>query len=484
MPNQDSNDVVHQHKPYTDHPKPKQFDADIVVIGAGAAGLISAYNAAKAGVKVVLIESHKMGGDCLYFGCVPSKAIIQSAKFIAQAKRAQDFGIAKAEVTFNFQDIMQRVQEKITAIEPHDSIERYEKMGVECIQGKGEIVTPWIVSVNGSTIHTRNIIIASGAAPRVPQIEGLESVSFYTSDTIWNIDNLPPRLLVLGGGPVGCELGQAFARLGSEVTIVERNARLMKSEDVAVSAALHTRFSSEGITILSEHHAQSFQQQNGEQSLQCVHHGETVSIAFDAALLATGRQARVSGFGLEKLGITLTDKNTIAVNDYLQTNYPNIYAAGDVIGNYQFTHTAAYMAEHCIHNALFGKKRINYSAIPWAIFTEPEIARVGLNEQEAKAQSIAYDVTLYALDDLDRAITDSQTEGFVKVLTQKHSDKILGATIVGMHAGECIHEFILAIQHGLGLNKIRNTIHIYPTWCEANRFVAESFLDFPPHLKS
>lgn len=475
MPIRSLLDAVCQRKRYANHPRPKQFDADIVVVGAGAAGLISACSAVKARAKVVLIEAEKMGGDCLYFGCVPSKAIIQSAKFIAHAKRAQDFGIAKAEITFSFQDIMQRVQEKITAIEPHDSIERYEKMGVECIQGKGKITSPWAVAVNGRTITTRNIIIATGAAPSLPEIAGLANVAFYTSDTIWQLPELPPRLLVLGGGPVGCELAQTFARLGSEVTIVERNTRLMKNEDAEVSAALHTRFASEGIRVLSEHHAEAFQQQNNAQSLQCQHRGETVHIAFDAVLLATGRQARVTGFGLEELGVALTASNAIAVNDYLQTSYPNIYAAGDVIGKYQFTHAAAYMAEICVFNALFFKKRIRYQVIPRAIFTEPEIARVGFNEQEAKAQGIACDVSFYALDDLDRAITDSETEGFVKVLTQKNSDKILGATVVGMHAGESIQEFILAMQHGLGLNKIRNTIHSYPTWNEANRFVAERF---------
>lgn len=461
---------------YKGFTKPKQFDANMVVIGAGAAGLVNSYIAAAVKAKVILIEKHKMGGDCLNYGCVPSKALIRSAKFVKHAERAQEFGMDNANVNFEFKNIMNRVERVVKAIEPHDSVARYEGMGVECIQGDAKIVSPWEVSVNGRTITTKNIIIASGAAPFVPPIKGLDTITHYTSDTLWGIEELPKRLVVLGGGPIGCELTQSFARLGSEVTQVEMMDRIMGREDEDVSETVTDKFKAEGVNVLTQHKAVEFIKEGNTQTLVCENaQGETIHIEFDAILVAVGRKARVEGFGLEELGVRLSNRNTVEVNEYLQTNFPNIYAAGDVAGPYQFTHTAAHMAWYTSVNALFGflkKFKVDYSVIPWATFTEPEVARVGLSEQDAKAQGIEYDVTKYNIDDLDRAIADEEAHGFVKVLTKPKTDKILGVTIVGEHAGDLIAEFVLAMKHGLGLNKILGTIHIYPTLAESNKYVA------------
>lgn len=469
--------ALFKHKKiYKRFTKPQQFDANMVVIGAGAAGLVNAYIASAVKAKVILIEKHKMGGDCLNYGCVPSKALIKSAKFVKHMEHAQALGMTNANVTFEFKQIMNHVARVVKAIEPHDSIERYESLGVECLHGDAKIISPWEVAVNGRTITTKNIIIATGARPFIPPIKGLDAVTHYTSDTLWGLDALPKRLVVLGGGPIGCELTQSFARLGAEVTQVEKMNRIMAREDEDVSQAITEKFKAEGVNVLTQHKAIEFTKQGDTQTLLCENaQGDIVRIEFDAVLIAVGRTARVEGFGLEELGVNLTHKKTVDVNAYLQTNFPNIYAAGDVAGPYQFTHTASHMAWYTSVNALFGflkKFKVDYSVIPWATFTEPEVARVGLNEQEAKAKGMAYDVTQYGIDDLDRAIADGVAHGFVKVLTQPKSDKILGVTIVGEHAGDLIAEFVLAMKHNLGLNKILGTIHIYPTLAESNKYVA------------
>ncbi len=461
--------------PHNKYTKPKSFEANMVVIGGGAAGLVNAYIAAAVKAKVILIEKHKMGGDCPNYGCVPSKALIRSAKFLQHNRRGEEFGFKRIDVEYKFSDVMDRVQRIIEAIEPHDSMERYESLGVECVQGDAQIISPWEVEVNGRVITTMNIIIATGAAPFVPPIPGLEDVGYYTSDTLWGLRELPRRMVVLGGGPIGCELTQSFNRLGAQVTQVEMLDRLMTREDEEVSAAIKAKFTSEGVKVLTGHKAKAFSMNGEQRVLTCEHNGETIRIEFDAVLVAVGRAPRISGFGLEALGIDTTAQRTVAVNDYLQTNYPNIYAAGDVAGPYQFTHTAAHMAWYTSVNALFGfmkKFKVDYSVIPWATFTDPEVARVGLNEQEAKAQGIAYERTVYGIDDLDRAIADEVAHGFVKVLTKPGSDKILGVTIMGEHAGDLIAEYVLAMKHDLGLNKILNTIHIYPTLAEANKYAA------------
>lgn len=460
---------------YKGFSKPKHFDTNLVVIGAGSAGLVTSYIAAAVKAKVNLIEKHKMGGDCLNTGCVPSKALIRSARFVADSKRSKEYGIARSDVKFNFAEIMERVSNVIKTVEPHDSIERYTGLGVDCVQGAATILNPYEVVVNGEIITTRNIVIATGARPRIPAIRNIEAMQPLTSDNLWELRDLPKRLLVLGGGPIGCELSQCFARLGSEVSIVLRGNRIMPKEDPDVSEYVSDQFAKEGVQILSERKMREFREQDGERILICEHQGNIEEIRFDQLLIATGRQANIEGFGLDKLGIPTKEDGTLEVNEYLQTKYPNIYACGDVAGPNQFTHAAAHQAWYAAVNALFGtfkKFKVDYSVIPAATFTDPEVARVGLNETEAEAQGIAYEVTLFDLEELDRAIADSDNHGFVKVLTVPGRDKILGATIVGPHSGELITEYVTAMKHGLGLNKILGTIHIYPTLSEANKYAA------------
>ena len=468
-------DLLKARKVYAGINKPKQFDTNLVVIGAGSAGLVTSYIAAAVKARVSLIEKHKMGGDCLNTGCVPSKALIRSARFIAENKRSADYGIAKSEVEFSFSDVMERVSNVIKEVEPHDSIERYTGLGVDCVEGAATILSPYEVSVNGKTITTRNIVIATGARPRIPAIKNIEAMNPLTSDNLWALREQPKRLLVLGGGPIGCELSQSFARLGTEVTIVLRGERILPKEDSDVSELVTNRFKEEGVNILSHHKMLEFVADEEGKHLICVHNDQQVRIGFDQLLVATGRQANVTGFGLENLNMGLNNDGTVEVNEYLQTKYPNIYACGDVAGPYQFTHAAAHQAWYAAVNALFGRfKRfkVDYSVIPAATFTDPEVASVGLNETAALAQNIPYEVTTFDFEELDRAIADSDNHGLVKVLTVPGKDKILGATIVGPHAGELITEFVTAMKNNLGLNKILGTIHIYPTLSEANKYAA------------
>ena len=460
--------------------KPASFERNLVVIGAGSAGLVSAYIAAAVKAKVTLIEKHRMGGDCLNTGCVPSKALLKTAKIISQIRNARKYGLKQASVEFDFADVMERVQRVVKTIEPHDSAERYTGLGVECLQGEARIVTPWEIEIRNSggqtrRLTTRAIVIAAGARPFVPPIAGIEAVECLTSDTVWGLRELPPRLLVLGGGPIGSELAQAFARLGSKVTQVEMLPRLLMREDPEVSGMVMAQFAAEGIDVRVNHKAKAFCVEDGRKLLICDHEGQEVRIEFDQVLCAVGRIANTQGYGLEELGISITKAHTVQTNEYLQTLYPNIYACGDVAGPFQFTHTAAHQAWYASVNALFGglrKFRADYSVIPWATFTDPEVARVGLNETEAKEKGIAYEISVYRLDELDRAIADETAHGLVKVLTVPGQDRILGVTIAGEHAGDLIAEFVAAMRHGFGLNKILGTIHIYPTLAEANKYAA------------
>lgn len=458
--------------------RPRTFDTNLVVIGAGSAGLVSSLIAATLKAKVTLIERHKMGGDCLNTGCVPSKAILRSAHVANEMRRAPEFGLAPVDISVDFPAVMERVQQKIAAIEPHDSVERFTSLGVDCVAGDARIVSPWVVEVNGEQIRTRHIVIASGARARVPQIPGLEHLDYLTSDTLWDIRELPPRLLVLGAGPIGCELAQAMASLGSKVTMVTHAPRILPREDADAAEVVHAKLQAKGIEILCECEPKSFSKGTESQLAQCFQGGEQLELQFDRLLLAVGRTPNVEGLGLEELGINTTSRGTIEVDDYLQTVVPGIFACGDIVGPYQFTHTASHQAWFATVNALLGhlkRFRVDYSVIPWATFTDPEVARVGLSEDEARDQGVAFDVTRYGLDDLDRAIADSEDEGFVKVLTVPGKDRILGATIVSAHAGDLLPEFVLAMKHGLGLNKILGTIHIYPTMSEANRFLASEW---------
>ncbi len=458
--------------------KPTHFDRNVVVIGGGSAGLVTSYIAAAVKAKVTLVERHQMGGDCLNTGCVPSKALIHSAKLLNHISRAKEFGITSATAQWDFAEVMERVQKIIADVEPHDSVARYSSLGVDCVKGSAKILSPWEVEItldNGTKqkLTTKNIVIAAGARPFVPPIPGLAECKPLTSDNVWNIRKLPKRLVVLGGGPIGSELTQCFARFGSQVTQVEMLPRIMIREDVEVSAMVKKKFEAEGVAVLVNHKAKQVVIENGEKFLVVENEGKERRIAFDEILCAVGRIANTTGYGLEELGIPA--KKVVEVNDYLETIYPNIFACGDVAGPFQFTHTAAHMAWFASVNALFGKFKkfkVDYSVVPWATFTDPEVARVGINEQEAIEKKIAHDVFVYGIDDLDRAIADGEAHGFVKVITPKGSDKILGATIVGEHAGDLLVEFVAAMKHGFGLEGILNTIHIYPTLGEANKYAA------------
>ena len=481
-------EIAHMNKVYAKWKRPAQFDCNLIVIGGGSAGLVTAYIAAAVKAKVTLIEKHKLGGDCLNTGCVPSKALIRSAKFLSHQRRAEEFGMRSIDggVSFSFAEVMDRVQRVVKQIEPHDSVERYTGLGVDVIKASARIVSPWTVEVTREdgrkeTLTTRSIVIAAGARPFVPPIPGIEDVGYLTSDTIWDLRELPKRLVVLGGGPIGAELTQAFARLGaasgSKVTQVEMAPRILMREDPDVSEIVTQRFRDEGIAVLVNHKAKRFVIENGEKILVAEHDGPDgtieVRIPFDAMLVAVGRAANLTGYGLEDIHVATS--RTVEVNEFLQTNYPNIYAAGDVAGPFQFTHTAAHQAWYAAVNALFDplkKFKADYSVIPWATFVEPEVARVGLNELEANEKGIPYELSSYGIDDLDRAIADSEAHGFIKVLTVPGKDRILGVTIVGEHAGDLIAEYVLAMKHGIGLNKILGTIHIYPTMAEANKYVA------------
>ena len=462
--------------------RPRSFDRNLIVIGAGAGGLVTAYIAAAVKAKVTLVEAHKMGGDCLNYGCVPSKALIRSAKLAHQMRHGANYGLNDTAPSFSFKAVMQRIHDVIRAIEPHDSIERYNNLGVEVLQGYAKLVNPWTVEIalnGGGTqrLTARSIVIATGARPFVPPLPGLDDVGYVTSDTLWDefakLDDVPRRLVVLGGGPIGSELAQSFARLGSQVTQVEMAPRIMIREDEEVSALAKASLEADGVTVLTGHKALRCERIDGEKVLVVEHSGTEKRIAFDQLLCAVGRSARLTGYGLEELGIPT--QRTVETNEYLQTLYPNIYAAGDVAGPYQFTHVAAHQAWYAAVNALFGDFKMfkaDYSVIPWASFIDPEVARVGLNEREAKEKGIPYEVTTFGIDDLDRAIADSEAHGFVKVLTVPGKDRILGVTIVGTHAGDLLAEYVLAMKHGLGLNKVLGTIHTYPTLAEANKYAA------------
>lgn len=464
-----------------DFPKPRHFDANLVVIGAGAAGLVTSYIAAAAKAKVVLIEKGAMGGDCLNTGCVPSKALIRSSSVANDIRRAGEFGLHAESLEVDFPKVMQRIRDVIGSIEPHDSIERYTALGVECITGQAVVDSPYAVTVNDRTITTRNIVIATGAEPFVPTIDGLDHIDYLTSDNLWSLDELPARLAILGGGPIGCEMAQAFSRLGTDVTLIEMESRVLIREDEDVSRTVTERFEREGIRVLTGYRADRFTASDEQTLISCQPADasrattQELTIECDRVLVAVGRRPYTDGLGIDDLGVELNANGTIAVNEYMQATIPNIFACGDVAGPYQLTHAAGHQGWYCAMNALFGrfwKFRIDYSALPWAVFTDPEVARVGLNEQEANEQNIACEITRYEIDDLDRAIADGQASGFVKVLTRPGSDKILGVTIVGTHAGDLIAEYVTAMRNNLGLKKILGTIHIYPTLAEANKFAA------------
>ena len=471
--------IIRRKRIYAKWTRPKQFDYNLIVIGGGAAGLVSSYIGAAVNARVALIEKHKMGGDCLNTGCVPSKALIKTAQFLEQARQSKKLGLDKAEIHYEYSDVIKRVQKIIKKIEPHDSRERYTELGVECMQGAATITSPWTVTVDGTNgqqeISARSIIVAAGASPVVPHLPNIDQIQYVTSDTIWDMKDLPKKLIVIGGGAIGCELAQAFKRLGSEVILIESENRILIKEDSEVTEIIENQLTDEGVTVLTRHRAKGFISEKGTQILVCDSPNGEVRLTFDVILFAIGRRANINGYGLETIDAISDEDIILPTNDFLETRYPNIYACGDVTGRMQFTHAAAHQAWHAVVNSLFGtfkKFPIDFSAVPWATFTHPEIARVGVNEEEAKMTNLPYEITTYGIDDLDRAITDSEDRGFIRVLTQPGSDKIIGVTIVCEGASEIISEFVLAMKYKLGLNKILATTHIYPTFSEANKYVA------------
>ncbi|MBO1894458.1 FAD-dependent oxidoreductase [Shewanella sp. BF02_Schw] len=474
--------MIKKRRVYSKWTKPAKFDRNMIVIGAGAGGLVTSYIAAAVKAKVTLIEAGEMGGDCLNYGCVPSKAIIKSAKIAQQIRNAHHYGLEDSTPEFSFKKVMARVHQVVADIAPHDSVERYTNLGVDVVKGYAKLVDPWTVEISHPDGHTsrltaRSIVIATGARPFVPPLPGIEEVGYVTSDTLWDefakLDTAPQKLVVLGGGPIGSELAQSFARLGSQVTQVEMAERIMIKEDLEVSEFATQALQKSGVNILTSHQALRCELRDGKKYLIVKHQEQELALEYDQLLCAVGRSARLSGYGLEELGIETN--RTIVTNEYLETLYPNIYAAGDIVGPYQFTHVAAHQGWYAAVNGLFGhlkKFKVDYRVIPWTTFIDPEVARVGINEYEAKQQGIDYEVTRFDFAELDRAITDSATEGFIKVITPKGKDKILGVTVVSEHAGDLIAEFVLAMKHGLGLNKILGTIHSYPTWAEGNKYAA------------
>ncbi|TMP62914.1 pyridine nucleotide-disulfide oxidoreductase [Pseudoalteromonas sp. S1610] len=474
--------AIKKRRVYKNYTKPKTYDRNMIVIGAGAGGLVTSYIAAAVKAKVTLIEAGEMGGDCLNTGCVPSKAIIKSAKVAQQMRQAEKYGLQSTTPQFSFKKIMARVQQVIADIAPHDSVERYTNLGVEVIKGYAKLIDPWTVEINlndggTQTLTARTIVIATGARPFVPPLPGIEETGYVTSDTLWSkfaeLEEAPKKLVVLGGGPIGSELAQSFARLGSSVTQIEMAERIMIKEDLEVSKFAHEALTQSGVNILTSHQALRCEAREGKKYLVVKHNDNEIDIEYDELLCAVGRTARLKGYGLEELGIETS--RTVVTNEYLETLYPNIFAAGDIVGPYQFTHVAAHQGWYAAVNGLFGnlkKFKVDYRVIPWTTFIDPEVARVGINEQEAIEKGIDYEITRFEFEELDRAITESANNGFIKVITPKGKDKILGVTVVSEHAGDLIAEFVLAMKHGLGLNKILGTIHSYPTWAEGNKYVA------------
>jgi pyruvate/2-oxoglutarate dehydrogenase complex dihydrolipoamide dehydrogenase (E3) component/uncharacterized membrane protein YdjX (TVP38/TMEM64 family) len=472
------------------HLRPRRFDRNLVVIGAGAAGLVTSYIAAAVKARVTLVEGHRMGGDCLNTGCVPSKALIRAAGIAHEMRRAGACGVTATEVAVDFAAVMARLAQVVRDIAPHDSPERYRGLGVDVQQGHARIVDPWHVEITHAdgrttTLSTRSIVIATGARPVVPPLPGLREAGVLTSDTLWGLQELPRHLVVLGGGPIGCELAQAFARLGSQVTQVEMGPRLMPKEDEDAAALARRCLEADGVRVLTGHRALRCERADplggaaAAPAWQLVtdQDGTPHRIAFDRILCAVGRSARLEGFGLEALGMDTTGR-TLPVDEHLQTPFPHILACGDVAGPYQFTHVAAHQAWYAAVNGLFGTLRrfkVDQRVIPWCTFTDPEVARVGLNEQEARARGVPFEVTRFELGELDRVIVEGgagDAAGWVKVLTPPGKDRILGVTIVGRHAGELIAEWVMAMKHGLGLNKVLGTIHVYPTLAESAKYAA------------
>jgi pyruvate/2-oxoglutarate dehydrogenase complex dihydrolipoamide dehydrogenase (E3) component len=462
---------LQRRRVFAQWPRPKQFDYNVVVIGAGAGGLVSAYITAAANAKVALIEQHQMGGDCLNTGCVPSKALIRAAKSAHETRHGARFGIHSNAPKVDFLGVMNHINAAIARIQPHDSRERYTQLGVDCLQGTATLRSPWQVEVNGQVLTTRSVILATGARPRIPELPGLSEVPYLTSDTLWSLTELPEHLVILGGGPIGCEMAQAWVRLGCQVTLIEAGSRLLSREDPEVSERITEQLQREGVDVRLHTQASSVQADPNQVWLN----NEPQPVVFTHLLLALGRIPNLSGLGLEQLGVELDATDHRANIRQLQQCLPNLSVVGDAAGGEQFTHAAAHGAWTASLNALFGHLKTfkaNWHILPRVTFTDPEVARVGLNITEATAQGIAHEVTTYSMDELDRAIVEGEQGGWIQVLTRPGSDRVLGATIVSPQAGEMITEWVSAMKRKQGLNAILATIHAYPTRSEANKALA------------
>ncbi|MEO8190452.1 MAG: mercuric reductase [Acidobacteriota bacterium] len=449
---------------------------NLVVIGAGTAGLVTAAGTAGLGGRVALVERGRMGGDCLNTGCVPSKALISSARLIDRIRRSSNLGLNPQAPLFDFERIVARMRECRARLSEQDSQARFEGLGVDVYRGEAKFLSPREVQVGDIRLRARNFLIAAGSRAAVPPIEGLESVRYYTNETVFDeLDTAPERLAILGGGPIGCELGQAFAHLGVRVTILQRSPQILEKEDADVAGLLRRCLESSGISVVAGIEVKTARVEGKSVRLSYGGDGhEDRSGVFDAVLVATGRVPNTDSLGLEAAGVAFTRKG-VTVNSHLQTSQPHIYAAGDIVGTFQFTHVADHHARIVVRNVLFPwlKARVEERVIPWCTFTSPEIARVGWNENQARAMGVAYDVFLQPFGEVDRAILESEEIGFAKVLTKKGSDRILGATVVCERAGDVLQEFVVAMKNGIGLKAIGNTIHPYPTVVEVARKIAD-----------
>ena len=457
---------------------------NVVVIGAGTAGLVTAAGTTGLGGRVALIERNLMGGDCLNFGCVPSKAVISSARLIQQIRDAEKWGLDRQQPEFAFEKIFDRMRARRAKIAPNDSQERFESLGVDVFRGQARFVSPHEIEVNGQRLRGKNFVIATGSRAVIPKIEGIDTVPYFTNETIFDeLKEKPESMIVLGGGPIGCELAQTFRRLGVEVTIIQRGDHLLPREDRDVAEFLERRLINEGVRIIKNADARSVAISGaGKVALEFLDRqsGRIAERTFfaDALLIAIGRTPNFQRLDLKSVGVEVNERG-VRVNDYLQTSQPHIYAAGDVIGPFLFTHMADAQARVVVRNILvpfqFLRQKMDYSVVPWCTYTDPEVAHVGLGEKEAKQKNVDYDLFAVPLEDLDRAVVESEDVGFAKVLTAKGSDKILGATIVGPHAGDLLHELVLAMKAGIGLGTVASTIHAYPTFAEFARKAGDKY---------
>lgn len=474
--------VSHVHPPDWVNPTPAP-SYDLVVIGAGTAGLVTAAGAAGLGIglKVALIERHLMGGDCLNVGCVPSKCMIRSSRVVAQMLDAERFGIHPPQhIQIDFPAVMERMRRIRAEISPHDSVSRFAKLGIDVFLGEGRFVSEGKIEVAGKTLKFKKAVIATGARAVRPDIPGIESAGFLTNKTVFNLTERPKRLAVIGGGPIGCELAQTFQRLGCEVVLFHRGSHILNKEDPEAAEIVQQKLVREGIKLVLGSSIKQVRKTEAGKEIEFSYNDHDESIVVDEILVGTGRAPNVEGLNLQAVGVEYDSHHGVKVNDYLQTTNPKVYAAGDICMSWKFTHAADAAARTVIRNALFapfglGRSKLSSLVMPWVTYTDPEVAHVGLYEQEAQEQGIEVETIKIELDEVDRAIADGETEGFVKILYQKGSDKIIGATIVASHAGEMISEVTTAMVNNIGLGKLANVIHPYPTQAEGIKKAADAY---------